>query len=117
LERPRTINVPASTFIEKVMCPMKQGHFAKHFIAMQDDQDREAEEAMHDDQDREAEEAMRAAENLVRSQEAEVARIKSKGIDARWAEGLLEAYRVAARLAREHWQALRGFKSEGRNDE
>jgi hypothetical protein len=77
---------------------MKQWYLAQHFITMQDDQDREAEEAV------------RTADNLVRTQETEIDRMKSSGVDASWAEKLLEAYRYAARIARERLQALRRSK-------
>jgi hypothetical protein len=50
---------------------------------------------------RSAEAAVEEARGLIRAQEAEVARIRSAGLDARQAETLLRAYKEGARLAEE----------------
>jgi hypothetical protein len=68
---------------------------------------------MQDDLDRqlaETEEAIRTADNLARAKQAEVERMKAAGLNTKLAEGLLEAYRVALRLTRERWEALRAAK-------
>jgi hypothetical protein len=41
---------------------------------------------MDDDLERKADEEIRTADNLVRSQEAEVARMRASGINTRWAD-------------------------------
>jgi hypothetical protein len=50
---------------------------------------------------RSAEAAVEEAQGLIRAQEAEVARIRSAGLDASQAETLLRAYKEGARLAEE----------------
>lgn len=50
---------------------------------------------------RSAEAAVEEAHRLVRAQEAEVARMRSAGLDISRAETLLRAYKEGARLAKE----------------
>jgi hypothetical protein len=55
---------------------------------------------------RSAEQVLRAAQGLVRAQEAEVRRMRGAGLDTMRAESLLAAYREGVRLAIERREAI-----------
>jgi hypothetical protein len=54
----------------------------------------------------EIEEVVRIAEALANAQEAEIGRLRARGVDVKHAEALLAAYREALRLAAERHRTL-----------